>query len=54
MAKYERSPAKESSLIVQRQWAFSDIQFRDSVAPSRLITGIGLNLQYRRQSDVGK
>jgi hypothetical protein len=39
--------------IGRRQWAFSDIQLRHSVAPSRFITGIGLVLQYRRQSDAG-
>jgi hypothetical protein len=44
MAKYGRSPAEQSSLIVQRQWAFSDIQLLHSVAPSRFITSIGLDL----------
>jgi hypothetical protein len=53
MAKYERSPAKQSSRIGQRQWAFSDIQLLHSVAPSRFITSIELDLQYRRQSDAG-
>jgi hypothetical protein len=44
MARYERSPAEQSSLIVQRQWAFSDIQLLHSVAPSRFITSIRLDL----------